>query len=183
MAEKIIATRIAYFAENLLYGKEILDHEQIEDWKQKSTIDAALNLVHNAQMSKNRDNTLLCLLIDVKEAFDHVSLTQLINVLKRLDISRNIVDWVTCFLQERVISLAFDGNKQKPKQIAIEIFPESPILSILFLIYIRFLFLQIRARYDVSTSSYIDDVAIYVEGRDIVKNVTIFQSAIDIAFL
>jgi len=86
-------------------------------------------------------------------------------------------------LQERVISLAFDGNKQKPKQIAIEIFPESPILSILFLIYIRFLFLQIRARYDVSTSSYIDDVAIYVEGRDIVKNVTIFQSAIDIAFL
>jgi len=31
MAEKIIATRIAYFAENLLYGKEILDHEQIED--------------------------------------------------------------------------------------------------------------------------------------------------------
>jgi len=29
IAKKIIATRIAYLAENLLYGKNILDHEQI----------------------------------------------------------------------------------------------------------------------------------------------------------
>jgi len=120
--------------------------------------------------------------MDVKGAFDYVSLTQLINVLKKLDMPINIVNRVTCFLQERVISLAFDGNKQKPKEIVTGISQGLPISLILFLIYIQFLFSQIRARYDVSTPSYIDDVAFYVEGCNIAKKVTIFQRAVEIAF-
>jgi len=86
-------------------------------------------------------------------------------------------------LQERIIILAFDKNKQKLKQIVIEIFQELLILSILFLIYIQFLFSQIRVRYNVSTFSYIDNVAIYIKERNVVKNVTILQRVVDIAFL
>jgi len=53
----------------------------------------------------------------------------------------NIINWVTCFLQEQVVNLVFNKNKQKLKQVATKIFQELLILSILFLIYIRFLFL------------------------------------------
>jgi len=86
-------------------------------------------------------------------------------------------------LQKQVISLIFDENKQKSKEIVIEISQELSILPILFLIYIRFLFSHIRARYDVSISSYIDNVTIYVEERNIAKNVTILQRIVEIAFL
>jgi len=88
---KVIATRIVYLAKNSLYSKNILDYKQIEDKIQKSTINIVLNLIHNAQIVKNRDNMLFCLLIDVEEAFDYVLLIQLVNILKKLDISINII--------------------------------------------------------------------------------------------
>jgi hypothetical protein len=78
--------------ENPLYSKDILNYKQIKNRKQKSTIDVALNLVYNAQTVKNIDNTLSCLLINVKEIFDYVSFIQLINMLKKLHILRNIVN-------------------------------------------------------------------------------------------
>ncbi len=76
-------------------------------------------------------------------------------------------------MQKQIISLAFNRNKQKSKQIVTKISQELLILSILFLIYIQFLFLQIRAKYNVFTSSYINNVTICIEKRNIVKNVTI----------
>jgi len=85
-------------------------------------------------------------------------------------------------LQEQIISLAFNKNKQKLKQIVRKISQELLVSLILFLIYIRFLFLQIRARYNVSISSYIDNVTIYIEERKVAKNATILQRVIKIAF-
>ena len=57
-----------------------------------------LNLVHDAQMTKSRENTLICLLLNIKEAFDHVTLKQLIKILIKLKISINLINWVKCFL-------------------------------------------------------------------------------------
>jgi len=44
-------------------------------------LNTVLNLVHDAQMTESRENTLIYLLLDVKEAFDHVTLKQLIKIL------------------------------------------------------------------------------------------------------
>jgi len=63
----------------------------MKDRKQRSAIDAVLNLVHDVQMTKSRENTLICLLLDVKEAFDHVALKQLIKILIKLKISINLI--------------------------------------------------------------------------------------------
>jgi len=56
----------------------------MRDRKQRSAINAVLNLVHDVQMIKSHENTLICLLLDVKEAFDHVALKQLVKILKIL---------------------------------------------------------------------------------------------------
>ncbi len=75
ITKRIIATRIAYLAENSLYSKNILNYKQIENKKQKLAINAITNIIHDIQIINNRDNILSCLLIDVKEAFNSISFT------------------------------------------------------------------------------------------------------------
>ena len=89
VAEKIIAVQLLYTAE---INDKLLNFDQMKDRKQRSVINAVLNLVHNAQMTKSRENTLICLLLDVKEVFDHVALKQLIKILIRLKISVNLIN-------------------------------------------------------------------------------------------
>jgi len=88
--------QLSYTAE---INDKLLNFDQMRDRKQRLVIDAVLNLVHNVQMAKSRENTLICLLLDVKEVFDHVALKQLIKILIRLKISVNLINWVKCFLQ------------------------------------------------------------------------------------
>ncbi len=152
-------------------------------WTQRLAIDAVLNLVHDAQMMKSQENTLICLLLDVKEVFDHVALKQLIKILIKLKISVNLINWVKCFLQNQVIDLAFDDERQKSKKISTEISQDSFILLILFLIYIWYLFSKIRAKFEnLQSLSYIDDMTLYIEKRNIDKNMKILKNAAKIAF-
>ncbi len=100
-----------------------------------------------------------------------------------MKISINLINWVKCFLQNRNINLAFDEERQKLKEIETGISQGSLISPILFLIYIRFLFPKIRAKIDdLHASSYIDDVALYVEGKNIKENAKKLEKAAKIAF-
>ncbi len=180
VAEKIIAVQLSYTAE---INDKLLNFDQMRGRKQRSAIDAVLNLVHDAQMAKSRENTLTCLLLDVKEVFDHVALKQLVKILIKLKILINLINWVKCFLQNRVIDLAFDDERQKPKKISTEISQDSSISLILFLIYIQYLFSKIRAKFEnLQSLSYIDDVTLYIEGRNIDKNVKMLKNEAKIAF-
>ncbi len=180
VAEKIIAVQLSYTAE---INDKLLNFDQMRGRKQRSAIDAVLNLVHDAQMAKSRGNTLICLLLDVKEVFDHVALKQLVKILIKLKILINLINWVKCFLQNRVIDLAFDDERQKSKKISTEISQDSSISLILFLIYIQYLFSKIRAKFEnLQSLSYIDDVTLYIEGRNIDKNVKMLKNEAKIAF-
>jgi len=81
--------QLSYTAE---INDKLLNFDQMKDRKQRSTIDAVLNLVHDVQMAKSRENTLICLLLDVKEVFDHVALKQLVKILIKLKISVNLIN-------------------------------------------------------------------------------------------
>ncbi len=180
VAEKIIAMQLSYTAE---INDKLLNFDQMKGRKQRSAINAVLNLVHDVQMMKSRENTLICLLLDVKEVFDHVVLKQLIKILIKLKISVNLINWVKCFLQNWVIDLAFDDKRQKSKKISTEISQDSFISLILFLIYIQYLFSKIHAKFkNLQSFSYIDDVMLYIEKRNIDKNVKILKNAAKIAF-
>jgi len=180
VAEKIIAVQLSYTAE---INDKLLNFDQIKGRKIRSAIDAVLNLVHDAQMMKSRENMLICLLLDVKKVFDHVALKQLVKILIKLKISVNLINWIKCFLQNRIINLAFDNKRQKSKKISTEISQDSFISLILFLIYISYLFSKIRAKFEsLQSFSYIDEVMLYIEKRNIDKNVKILKNAAKIAF-
>ncbi len=180
VTEKIIAVQLSYTAE---INDKLLNFDQMRDKKQRSVINAVLNLVHDAQMTKSRENTLIYLLLNVKEVFDHVALKQLIKILIKLKISINLINWVKCFLQNWIIDLAFDDERQKSKKTSTKISQDSFISLILFLIYIRYLFSKIRAKFEnLQSLSYIDDVTLYVEERNIDKNVKMLKNAAKITF-
>ncbi len=180
VAEKIIAVQLSYTVE---INDKLLNFDQMKGRKQRSAINAVLNLVHDAQMTKSWENTLICLLLNVKEVFDHVALKQLVKILIKLKILINLINWVKCFLQNRIIDLAFDDERQKSKKISTEISQDSSISLILFLIYIQYLFSKIRAKFgNLQSLSYIDDVTLYTEGRNIDKNVKMLKNAAKIAF-
>ena len=89
VAEKIIAMQLSYTAE---INDKLLNFDQMKGRKQRSVIDAVLNLVHDAQIMKSRENTLICLLLDVKEVFDYVALKQLVKILIKLKILINLIN-------------------------------------------------------------------------------------------
>jgi hypothetical protein len=80
---------LSYTAE---INDKLLDFDQMKDRKQRSAINAVLNLIHDVQMMKNHENTLICLLLNVKEAFDHVALKQLVKMLIKLKILVNLIN-------------------------------------------------------------------------------------------
>jgi hypothetical protein len=75
IAKKIIVVWLSYTAE---INDKLLDFDQIRDRKQRSAINTVLNLIHDVQMTKNYENMLICLLLNIKKAFDHVALKQLV---------------------------------------------------------------------------------------------------------
>jgi hypothetical protein len=81
ISEKIIATRLAHMTEMT----DLLHPMQISGRKQKSAIDAAMILMHKIQRGKT-DEIKSVLFMDVKDAFDHVSLNQLLHICQELEL-------------------------------------------------------------------------------------------------
>ena len=109
IAEKIVANRLAYLGEN----SSLLDTEQMVERKNHSAIDAVMNVVHDIEIANRNKNVLSCLLLDVKGAFDFVSINQLLNFMKKLHLSRIVIQWVKHFMIKRSINLIFDEHKSK----------------------------------------------------------------------
>ena len=175
-----MATRLSHLGEttNLLYK------EQMGGRKKRSAVDAVLALVHDAEEAMNNNKIFSCLLLDVKGAFDHVALNQLLKILRELHLPEPIMTWVNCFLQNKTTSLAFDRKKQLPKDIVTGIPQGSPISPILFLIYIRNLFPQIQVQFNsrIKSPSFIDNVALTVQGDTAAANCLMLEEAVQTAF-
>ena len=105
-----------------------------------------------------------------KVASDFVSINQLLNVMKKLHLSRIVIQWVKHFMTKRSINLIFDEHKSKTYYIESGIPQGSPTSPILFLINIRYLFPKIRMKFNAHSPSFIDDVAIYVENKTAKQN-------------
>src|SRR5436189_5372176 len=73
------------------------------------------------------------------------------------------------------MQLKFDGNSQEMTDIKIDIPQESPISLILFLIYIRFLFVKRKSSTDERILSYLDDIELVMSSKSIEENCQLLQ--------
>lgn len=181
IAEKIIARRLSTLAES----SSLLYYDQIGGRQRKSAIDAVMSLVHDIQTAKHRKEMTTTLFIDVKGAFDHVSTNQLLRVCIRLGLPSSLISWISSFLSDRKIQLAFDNETSQETPIQVGIPQGSPISPILFLIYIRYLFEtseeideEERAQLSqVRYLSYIDDIALVTSSKSLEANCRLLEKA------
>ena len=79
----------------------------------------------------------------------------------------SLILWVSSFLDDRVLRLAFDNSIEAFKSILTGIPQGSPISPILFLIYIRDLFKSAN----ISFRSYLDDITLTTTSNSLKKNI------------
>ena len=92
----------------------------------------------------------------------------IIDYLIKLNLFIQLKNWINNFMNNRLIALAFDDQKQHTRQIKIDISQKLSISSILFLIYIWFLFSKIRIKTRISSFNFINDIQISVSSKNIV---------------
>ena len=85
--------------------------------------------------------------------------------------------WIECFINNRYLQLAFNGNKQEKTSFKIGILQGSPVSSILFLIYIRNIFPEINIIH-IRSPSYVDNIALSYSLNSIKNNCEILKLAI-----
>ena len=153
--------------------------------KNRFAIDASLCLLHDIQPAKSSKNVFSSLFLDVKETFNHVSTDRLVAILHKLKMLNQLIRWVKFFMIDRKIELAFDEKKQAARSIHTEISQKLSISSILFTIYIRFLFSEIKneAKYaNIRMLSFIDDVAIEIESKSAEQNCKVLNKIVQKVF-
>jgi len=168
--ERIIARRLGYLAETTT----LLNKSQIGGRQKKSAIDAALLLTNHVEQNKRQRRKTSTLFLDVKGAFDHVAKNQLLSILQSLRLPANLIAWVSSFLSDRQLQLAFDGQTEGFKPITTGIPQGSPTSPILFLIYIRDLFCSTAVKF----FSYIDDISLSITSTSLRKNIKILESEV-----
>ena len=96
--------------------------------------------------------------------------------MQQLNLSLSVKKWVQHFLIQKSISLIINNEKQFAILVLIEISQSLSILSILFLIYIRFLFKKIQITdIQVRSFNYIDNITLIVEDKTAEKNYQILE--------
>jgi hypothetical protein len=79
----------------------------------------------------------------------------------------SLILWVSSFLDNRVLRLAFNNSIEAFKSILTSILQGSPISPILFLIYIRDLFKLVNIRF----GSYLDDITLTTTSKSLKQNI------------
>ncbi len=82
-----MTSRLSYFEQT----SNLLDLNQMSKRKELSAIDAVLNLTHDIQVSLKEKKSTTCVFLDIKDAYDYVSINQLLNVMKKLHLSTQIL--------------------------------------------------------------------------------------------
>ncbi len=83
----------------------------------KSAINTALLLQNEVETNKSYKLKTTTLFLDVKGAFDHVSKNRLLQIMISLLLPTSLILWVSSFLDNRVLRLAFDNSIEAFKSI------------------------------------------------------------------
>lgn len=87
LSEKVVANRLAEWCK----VNHIFHRSQIGSRRQRSTIDVAARVVSIIQKSWTKGKMTSMLLIDVKDAFNHVSRNYLLRTMERMNADGNLM--------------------------------------------------------------------------------------------
>jgi len=127
-------------------------------------------------LAKHEKKDISILFINIKDVFDHIFANQLLKIYQNLGLSKSLYSWIECFMNNRYLQLAFNGNKQEKTSFKIDISQDSSVSPILFLIYIRNIFPEINIMH-IRSPSYINDIALSYALNSIKNNCEMLELA------
>src|SRR5690606_23232722 len=112
-----------------------------------------------------------------------VSRHRLMHTMTEMGLPKPLISWMKHFMTNRKIAFAFDGEKEDLHPAETGIPQGSPTSPILFIIYLQPLFVRVKhAGLNISTPSYMDDVALAIQSPSLKTNRTTLETAASIAF-
>jgi len=166
VVENVAANAIAEECER----RRLLHDGQFGCRKRRSAIDAVGRLMKRVEEAWGRGNTAAVLLMDVKGAFPHVAKGNLIKRLEEMGFEADLVRWVERFMEDRKVIMSMYGKEGDSMDVETGVPQGSPVLRVLFVIYLSGLFGQVEKKKDEGGNegiSFVDDVAWVVEGEDV----------------
>ena len=166
VVEKVVANTIAEECER----RRLLHDGQCGSRRTRSAIDAVGMLMKRVDEAWGRGNTAAVLLMDVKGAFPPVAKGNLIKMMEEMGFEADVVRWVESFMEDRKVIMSMDGMEGDSMDVETVVPRGSPILLVLFIIYISGLFGEVEdtdAECGSEGISFVDDVAWVVEGEDV----------------
>ena len=170
--ERILAKRLGQMAES----GPLLHDSQMGGRQKRSAVDTALLLTDYVEKNRAKGRKTSVAFLDIKGAFDYVSKSRLLGTLIKLRLPYSVVSWTRSFLEDRQIRLTFDGQIEELTKVDTGVPQGSPVSPILFLIYIRDLFSDLK---DVTPLSYIDDIGLITSSTSLQKNARTLQREVE----
>ena len=174
VVEKLVAEELSKFCE----ANAKLHQGQVGARKMRSAIDATAILIHKVNKIWKNQQLAGALLMDVKEAFDHVSQAKLAQKMADLGIDEDLIGWTQSFLTDRWVKLVIDGFTNPKKKFETRIPQGSLVSPILFLIYINDVFSEIGRKIpSITCLSFMDDLGFLTAGHSVGHVAKILEDA------
>lgn len=167
---KTVEKHIDKHMRNSLVGELALDEAQHAYLKGKGTETAVLELITilDREMKpdkKKRTGDALAAFVDIEGAFDNMRFNKIIEAVKKIGVSKNIVAWVYRTLSRREISSIDDASSKKFRPT--RGVPQGSCLSpLLWCLILNSLLVRLRTSRQTQAIAYADDLAIVALNLD-----------------
>ena len=134
--ERLVAKRKSWIAIKF----KVLFRQQFGAFLLRSSVDLTTCFTHDFETALSKGETATLATLDVKGAFDAVLPGRLVRRLREQGWPAHLCSWATSFLTKREIRIRLDGKFDKPRPISCGVPQGSPVLPILFMLYIAPIF-------------------------------------------
>ena len=142
-----------------------------------SSLDALTRLDYTIRHSFIRHEHVICVFLDITQAFDSVNHTLLLRKLSSIGLTGNLLAFIHNFLSNRKLQVRVPGALSAPHMVPHGV-PQGSVLSpTLFLLMINAIFHTCPP--GINYSLFADDCALWASGSDPATTVALLQSSLD----
>ena len=161
LLEKIVASRVLHDASL----HPILPTHQFGSRSHHCAVDAALAVVHTAQLAIKQKLVCSMLLFDIQGFFDNIHVERLCHLFTLFGFAPSLCDWLRSFLSDRQVRIQVNNFLSDAAPLSHGIPQGSPISPILSAIYTAPLLFSLQQTIGHDIYMYVDDGAIITTGR------------------